>query len=108
MKEGTKMEPILRNEIIRKAIGELMLSKFDIEGREIDLEYMFEYLSYIGQCVKNNREQIVLKDLDLWEKVVNVIEVSLEVFGYKVDDSKSNYDEHIWIAVKQVTVDPKV
>jgi len=94
------MEPILRNEKIRKAIGELMLSKFDIEGREIDLEYMFEYLNYIAQCVKNKRKQIVLKDLDLWEKVVNVIEVSLEVFGYAIDEEKSDRDTHLCVAVK--------
>lgn len=95
------MEPILRNEIIRKAIGELMLSEFDIEGREIDLEYMFEYLNYISQCVKNNKEQIVLKDVDLWEKVVNVLEVSFEVFGYTIDEEKSDRDAHLCVAVKK-------
>ncbi|MED2737671.1 hypothetical protein [Bacillus toyonensis] len=101
------MNVILKNESARKVIERAKKVEFDGPGREYDLNHFSERLAYINECIENKVEQIVLQNMDLWEIVVNAIDDILELFGYKVDDRKSNYDEHIWVAVKQVTVDPK-
>ncbi|WP_088362972.1 hypothetical protein [Bacillus cereus] len=95
------MNTMLKNESAKKVIEGAMQAKFDGEGREYDLTRFSERLAYINECIEKNEEQIILKDMDLWEIVVDAIDDILVLFGYKVDDSKSNYDEHIWVAVKQ-------
>ncbi|MGN5650376.1 hypothetical protein [Bacillus sp. Brlt_9] len=101
------MNTILKNESAKKVIEGAMQAEFDGEGREYDLKRFSERLAYLNECIENNEGQITLKEMDLWEIVVDAIDDILELFGYKVDDSKSNYDEHIWVAVKKEIVEPR-
>lgn len=100
------MKVILNNDSAREMIEGAMKAEFDGPGREYDLNQFSERLALINECIENKAKQFVLKDMDLWEIVVNAIDDILELFGYKVDDSKSNYDEHIWVAVKQKAIEP--